>query len=91
MVPMALCLIGLHVVEITVFALFFLVFGGLSTFSDALYASAAAYTTMGITEGSLGQWRLVGVFEGLAGFLLIGWSAAVFVTDMEKILRNWKP
>jgi hypothetical protein len=91
MVPMALCLIGLHVVEITVFALFFLVFAAVGTFSDALYASAAAYTTMGITEGSLGEWRLVGVFEGLAGFLLIGWSAAVFVTDMEKILRNWKP
>jgi hypothetical protein len=28
------------------------------------------------------------MFEGLAGFLLIGWSAAVFVTDMEKVLRR---
>jgi hypothetical protein len=28
------------------------------------------------------------LLEGLAGFLLIGWSAAVFVTDMEKVLRG---
>ena len=91
MVPMALCLIGLHMIEIAVFALFFLVFTPLHHFADALYASASAYTTLGITEGALGAWKLVGAFEGLTGFLLIGWSAAVFVTDMEKILRNWKP
>jgi Trk-type K+ transport system membrane component len=91
MVPMALCLIGLHVIEISVFALFFLVFTPLHNFTDALYASASAYTTLGIPEGVLGHWKLVGVFESLAGFLLIGWSAAVFVTDMEKILRSWKP
>ena len=91
MVPMALCLIGLHVIEIYVFATFFFAFGKIGTFADALYASAAAYTTMGIDEGALGRWPLVGTFEGLTGFLLIGWSAAVFVTDMEKILRNWKP
>ncbi len=91
MVPMALCLFGLHALEISVFAAFYLAFAQVGTFADALYASASAYTTLGIAEGALGQWRLVGVFEGLAGFLLIGWSAAVFVTDMEKILRDWKP
>ncbi|MBA2467215.1 MAG: hypothetical protein H0V46_06395 [Sphingomonas sp.] len=91
MVPMALCLIGLHVIEIAVFALFFLAVTPMHQFADALYASASAYTTLGIAEGALGEWRLVGAFEGLAGFLLTGWSAAVFVTDMEKILRDWKP
>ena len=91
MVPMALCLITLHVIEICVFALFFFVFGNVGVFADALYASASAYTTLGIDQGALGEWRLVGAFEGVAGFLLIGWSAAVFVTDMDKILRNWKP
>jgi len=91
MVPMALCLFGLHAVEIYVFALFYLAVGEIGTVADALYVSASAYTTMGIAESTLGHWRLVGAFEGLAGFLLIGWSAAVFVTDMEKILRDWKP
>lgn len=91
MVPMALCLFGLHTIEIYVFALFYLAVGEIGTLADALYVSASAYTTMGIADGTLGHWRLVGAFEGLAGFLLIGWSAAVFVTDMEKILREWKP
>ena len=91
MVPMALCLFGLHIVEIYVFAAFFFAFAQVGTFADALYASAAAYTTLGVAEGALGDLKLIGAFEALTGFLLIGWSAAVFVTDMEKILRNWKP
>lgn len=90
MVPMALCLFALHAAEISLFAGFYYAFGAPGTFADALYISASAYTTLGIAEGALDEWRLVGAFEGLAGFLFIGWSAAVFVTDMEKILRNWK-
>lgn len=88
MVPMALCLFGLHALEILLFALFYIAAGEIETIKDALYVSAAAYTTLGIGEGVLPDWKLVGVFEGLAGFLLIGWSAAVFVTDMERILRG---
>ena len=91
MVPMALCLFGLHVAEIYVFALFYLAFGEAGTVADALYISAAAYTTLGVAEHAIVDWKLVGASEALAGFLLIGWSAAVFVTDMEKILRSWKP
>ena len=91
MVPMALCLLGLHTIEIFVFALFYMAVGEVGPASEALYISASAYTTMGLAEGALVHWKLVGVFEALAGFLLIGWSAAVFVTDMEKILREWKP
>jgi hypothetical protein len=88
MVPMALCLFALHVVEIYVFALFYLAFAHAGPFANALYVSAAAYTTLGVAEGALVEWKLVGASEALAGFLLIGWSAAVFVTDMERILRK---
>ena len=35
-----------------------------------------------------GRHCLVGAIEGLVGFLLIGWSTAVFVTDMNKLLRK---
>src|SRR5687767_14547673 len=88
MVPMALCLFTLHALEICVYALFYIAAGEFGSFADALYASAAAYTTLGIADGELVQWKLVAAFEGLAGFLLIGWSAAVFVADMERILRR---
>ena len=89
MVPMALCLCGLHALEISIFAVFFLAVGEAPSFREALYNSALAYTTMGMVDGdTMTEWALVMAFEGLAGFLLIGWSAAVFVTDMEKVLRR---
>lgn len=88
MVPMALCLLLLHTSEIFVFALFYIGAGDAADLRDALYHSALAYTTMGITEGGPSKWALVTAFEGLAGFLMIGWSSAVFVTDMERVLRH---
>lgn len=88
MVPMALCLFALHAIEIAVFAGFYLAVGAIGDLEEALVYSASAYTTLGHSEGGIGSWRLVGALEGLAGFLLIGWSAAVFVADMEKILRR---
>ena len=90
MVPMALCLFALHAIEIALFALFYLAAAEAPSFSEALYHSTLAYTTMGVVEGGITSWRLVAALEGLAGFLLIGWSAAVFVTDMEKVLRRRK-
>lgn len=88
MVPMALLLFALHMVEIALYAAFYLVAREAVSFEQALHVSALAYTTMGLLEGAGGQWPLVVAFEGLAGFLMIGWSAAVFVTDMEKVLRR---
>jgi hypothetical protein len=88
MVPMALYLLGLHSLEIVIFATFYLVTGDAGTFREALYHSALAYTTMGVVEGGLNRWAIISTFEGLVGFLLIGWSSAVFVTDMERVIRR---
>ena len=88
LVPMTLFLFALHLVEITVFAGFYLAAGAAETPEGALFASAAAYTTLGLEENALGKWRLVGALEGLAGFLLIGWSVAVLIAEMEKIIRR---
>lgn len=88
MVPMALCLFTLHLVEIGVFALFYFLIGDSGSIEQALHISALAYSTLGIDEGAIDAWPMVIALEGLAGFLMIGWSAAVFVTDMEKVLRR---
>ena len=85
---MTFCLFALHFFEIFLFALFYLAVGAIDRLEPALYFSAAAYTTLGPPgPGFVAEWRLVGAFEGLIGFLLIGWSTAVFVTDMNKLLR----
>ena len=88
MVPMALCLLALHTMEIFVFASFYLLTGDAHNIRDAIYHSALAYTTMGVVEGGVTKWELVSTFEGLAGFLMIGWSSAVFVTEMDRVLRR---
>lgn len=88
MLPMALCLLTLHTTEIFIFAVFYLVTNDAHSVRDAIYHSALAYTTMGVVEGGITKWTIVSAFEGLAGFLMIGWSSAVFVTDMERVLRR---
>ena len=88
LVTMALGLFALHTIEIGLFALFYLSVGAFQELEPALYFSTESYTTLGPGIALPIQWRLVGAIEGLAGFVLIGWSIAVFVTDMNKLLRE---
>ena len=89
LVSMTICLFGLHIFEIAIFALFYLAVGALQGIEEALFYSASSYSTLGQTvEGFAPRWRLVGAIEGVVGFLLLGWSTAVFVADMNKLLRK---
>ena len=86
---MALAIFTIHALEIWIYAAFYLTVGAIGELETALYFSASAYTTLGHPDVAFPiEWRLVGAFEGLTGFLLIGWSIAVFVTDMNKLLRK---
>lgn len=86
---MALSLFLLHAVEIGLFAFFYLAVGAIGSLEEALYFSASSYATLGHPDIAFPiEWRLLGAIEGVAGFLLIGWSTAVFVTDMNKLLRK---
>ena len=88
MIPMALCLLVLHIIEIFVFAFFYLATGDAKDLHQAIYHSGLAYTTMGVVEGGFTKWMVLSTFEGLVGFLMIGWSSAVFVAEMDRLLRN---
>jgi hypothetical protein len=82
-------LFSLHVIEIALFAGFYLFVGALPHIELALFFSASAYSTLASPEADFPQaWRLVAALEGLTGFLMIGWSTAFFVTDMNKLLRD---
>ena len=85
---MALCVFLLHAAEIGIFAAFYSA-EVLPKLEDALYFSASAYSTLGTGDLVLPEgWRIVGAVEGVAGFLLLGWSTAFFVTDMNLLLRD---
>lgn len=88
-VAMALSLFALHIIEIGLFAAFYMAVGAIEQIEPALFFSASAYTTLGQPEVAFPHnWRLVGAVEGLVGFLLIGWSTGVFIADMNKLLRE---
>jgi hypothetical protein len=89
LIAVALLLFALHFLEIALFAAFYLAVGAMSGLEEALFFSATAYSTLAQpAEGFPVEWRLLGAIEGLAGFLLIGWSTAFFVTDMNRLLRE---
>lgn len=74
-----------HIVEIFIFALFYLATGTVDNFEKALFYSASAYSTLGLTANVPTQWHLVGALEALVGFVLIGWSTAFMATTMSKL------
>lgn len=86
---LALWLFALHLAEIGLFAIFYRAVGAIVDLEAALYFSVSAYSTLG--QGDVDfphQWRVLGAIEGLVGFLLIGWSTAIFFADMNKLLRE---
>ena len=85
---LGLCLFALHIVEIVIFATFYLQVGAVESIADALYLSSSAYATLGMTtEYFPVDWRLIASLEALVGFILIGWSTAFMVSKMDKLTR----
>jgi hypothetical protein len=86
---MGFTLLLLHSLEIGLFGAFYLWVGGVETVKEALFYSASTYTTLGRTaEYFPPDWRLIGAFEALIGFLLIGWSTAFIVSKANKLMPD---
>ena len=88
----AIVLITLHLIEILVWALaYVLVLPGdeLATMESALYFSAVTFTTLGYGDITLSSdWRLLSGFEAIDGILLIGWTTAFLFAVLQ---RTWYP
>jgi hypothetical protein len=87
-------IVGLHLVEIGVWAGVYWWQNCLPDFETSLYFSGASYTTLGYGDVVLSRpWRLVGALESLSGVLLMGWSAAFFFTVISRFfdtrIRRW--
>ena len=88
-----ICLAGwmvfLHLIEITVWALFYLWQDALPEFQSALYFSAVTYTTTGYGDLVLPkEWQLVGAVEALTGILMCGWSTAFFFAIVSRMFTS---
>lgn len=86
MVGLGSLLVSLHIIEIVIFALFYLQVGALHALEEALYYSASAYSTLGSSGPPSAQaWRMVGAVEAVMGFILIGWSTAFMVSTVDRL------
>jgi hypothetical protein len=75
----------LHLVEITLWALFYLWKGAIGDLQTAVYFSAVTYTTTGYGDVVLPEnWRLVGGVEALTGILMCGWSTGFFFAVVSR-------
>jgi hypothetical protein len=86
-------LVGIHTVEVWLYALAYLVVGALHDLEAALYFSTSSFTTIGYGDVVLDhRWRLVGAIEGANGLLLFGWSTAFLISitgRMRALEHDW--
>ncbi len=79
-------LIVIHVVEITVWALFYWWSDCLPDAESAFYFSGVTYTTVGYGDLLLPEpWRMLGPVEGLTGILMCGLSAGLFFALVSRM------
>ena len=75
----------LHLLEILLWAVFYMWQHCLPDMDSAFYFSAVTYTTTGYGDIVLPQaWRMVGAVEALTGILMCGWSTAFFFTVVSR-------
>jgi len=83
-------LVVLHLVEISIWGLFYLWRGCLTDAESAWYFSGVTYTTVGYGDVVLAKpWRLLAPIEGLMGVLMFGLSTGYFFVVVSRIYQSW--
>lgn len=86
-IRLAVCIVLLHLVEISVWAAVYLWNGAMPDVASSLYFSAVTYTTTGYGDLVLPQqYRLDGGIEALTGILMCGWSTGFFFAVLSRML-----
>lgn len=79
-------LLALAGLEIWFYALVYLAIGATATLPDSVYFSTITYAAIGFSDQELAApWRLVGAIEGINGVLLLGWSVAFLVSELQRV------
>ena len=84
-----LILLAGHMAQVAVWAMVFVMIGEFGEFTVAFYHSAVNYTTLGYGDIVMSpRWRLLGPQEAVNGTLAFGWSTAVIVTVVTRLIRS---
>ena len=90
LIALACWLILLNLVEISVWALFYLWQGCLPDAESAFYFSGVTFTSVGYGDLVLAKpWRMLSPLEALAGLLMHGVSTGLFFAFISKWVINW--
>lgn len=86
-------IIGIHTLEIWLYAALYLELHALNGFEQALYFSTVTYSTIGYGDVLMPrEWRILGAIEGAVGIIMLGWSTAFLVsllTRLKVIGHDW--
>lgn len=78
-------LLALADIEIWFYAIVYLMIGA-TTLAASVYFSTITYAAIGFSDTALATpWRLVGAIEGINGVLLLGWSVAFLVAELQRV------
>jgi len=79
------------VVEVGVWAAFYLGAGAIAGLESALYFSAVTFTTLGYGDITLSpDWRLLASFEAMNGIILFGWTTALVVMLVQRVAEDFR-
>jgi hypothetical protein len=79
----------MHLMEICLWAIVYLLCGEMTAFETAFYFSAQNYTALGYGDIVLaGRWRLLGPLEAINGLLLIGLSTAGIFVVLNRLIPH---
>jgi voltage-gated potassium channel len=82
-------LLLLHLAEAVVWALFYVLVGGMPDLESAAYFSLTSYTTVGYGDLVLPEpYRLLGPLEAAVGVLMLGWSTGILVAVIGVVYRQ---
>ena len=83
-------LILIHLLEISIWALFYFWRGCLPDAESAFYFSGVTYTTVGYGDLVLPKpWRMLTALEALTGILMCGLSTGLFFALISRWISNW--
>jgi hypothetical protein len=86
-------IIGIHTVEIWLYAALYLGLDAFTHFEEALYFSTVTYASIGYGDVLLPHnWRILGAIEGAVGIIMLGVSTAFLVsilTQLRLLRHDW--
>jgi hypothetical protein len=78
--------------EAAVWAGFYLFIGAIPDLEEALYFSTVTFTTLGYGDITLDkEWRLMSAMESANGVIILGWTTALVVALLQRLMRDRLP